>query len=119
MAEHENAAPAISYRVLFPERKEQYVQAVADKVSYGGMLIRCSEKLKVGSLVEIELGDAEARPGKLKLLAEVKWTQPIAGTRLYSTGVFYLLPTAGRMFQLFMERNLRSIEKIKQSSPEK
>jgi hypothetical protein len=66
--------------------------------------------------LELELGGTEECTGKHKLLAEVKWTQPVAGARFYSKGVFYLLPTAGRMSQLFMDRNLRSIEKIKQSS---
>lgn len=106
---------AIAYRILFPERRESYHEAEAEKISYGGMLVRTVEKLAIGSLLEIEISMGRKGKDKLKLLGEVKWTRPVENERSYSTGVFYLLPTAGRMYRLFMAENRRALEDIKSS----
>ena len=79
------------------------------------MLIMSSRDLIVGSLIEIEvIVDGSRETEKLKLLAEVKWSQKKEGSDTFSAGVFYLLPTAGRMFQIFKEKNLHIIQDKKQ-----
>ncbi len=114
MGKEKNKPVEVSYRLLFPERQEHYVQAKADKISYGGMLIRSSRDLMVGSLIEIEVKVVSPQEAeKLKLLAEIKWSQKDESSESYSAGVFYLLPTAGRMFQLFKEKNRHIIQNKK------
>ncbi|MFH1438368.1 MAG: hypothetical protein ABIJ56_21850 [Pseudomonadota bacterium] len=112
MEKDKNKPVEVFYRVLFPERQEHYVQARAEKISYGGMLIMSSRDLMVESLIEIEMiVDASEEAEKLKLLAEVKWSKKDESSGTFSAGVFFLLPTAGRMFQLFKEKNLNIIRK--------
>jgi len=106
---------ALAYRLLFPERQEAYSQAEAEKISYGGMLITAGEKLKVGSLVEIELRTGPEGKARLKLLGEVKWVKAAEGRDAFSTAVFYLIPTAGRMFDLFMAVNREAVDDIRAS----
>jgi len=113
MIKNENTHTRISYRILFPERQEVYIEAEAENISYGGMLIRTGEKLKVGSLIEIDLKGEDEESEKLKLLGEVKWIKEVPGAEIFSAGIFYLLPTAGRMFELFKRKNLHYIEDIK------
>jgi hypothetical protein len=114
--ERKQSAPVkISYRVLFPERKENYIRAEAARISYGGMLITTREKLAVGCLLEIALRvDPEAKE-KLKLLGEVRWIKEGAARDTWSAAVFYLLPTAGRMFDLFRFVNREAIEDVYRS----
>jgi Tfp pilus assembly protein PilZ len=105
----------ISYRVLFPERKETYTRAEAARISYGGMLINTREKLEIGCLVEIALRVDPGKKEKLKLLGEVRWIKEGAGRDTWAAAVFYLLPTAGRMFELFRFVNREAIEDVYRS----
>lgn len=114
--EKKQTAPArISYRVLFPERKESYIRAEAARIGYGGMLITTKERLEIGCLIEIALRVDPESKEKLKLLGEVKWIKEGAVRDTWSAAVFYLLPTAGRMFELFRFVNREAIEDVVRS----
>jgi len=103
---------AVSYRLLFPERQEKLAGALAERVSYGGLLLRAREPLAVGSLLEVEIGSGQAGAETgLKLIGEVKWLEAHEDGEHFLAGVFFLLPTAGRMFELFMLRNRDFVEK--------
>jgi len=115
MEKKQTAPVKISYRVLFPERKETYIRAEAARISYGGMLITTRERLKIGCLLEIALRVNPEIKEKLKLLGEVKWIKEGAAKDTWSVAVFYLLPTAGRMFELFRFINREAIEDVYRS----
>ncbi len=115
MEKKQTAPVKISYRVLFPERKESYIRAEAARIGYGGMLITTKERLKIGCLIEIALRIDPESKEKLKLLGEVKWIKEGAARDTWSVAVFYLLPTAGRMFELFRFVNREAIEDVVRS----
>lgn len=115
MEKKQTAPVKISYRVLFPERNESYIRAEAARISYGGMLITTRERLKIGCLIEIALRVDPGKKEKLKLLGEVRWIKEGATRDTWSVAVLFLLPTAGRMFELFRFVNREAIEDVYRS----
>ncbi len=88
----------VTFHSLVP-RADSPVPGRAVRLSFSGAVIEAGDLPQLGAVVELRLPVGQGKDG-LGMFAEVKWlSSPSAGgPGLF--GVFYLLPTAGRMLEL-------------------
>jgi len=97
--------------MLFPEKKENPENGLVERMGYGGVLLRVKQKLEPESILELEfeLESMNSKLERVKFLGEVRWVKSVENDE-YLIGVRFLLPSGGRMFKIFLSRNLHKIK---------
>lgn len=83
----------LEYALITAGDSSQARSVVVD-VSLGGLQVRSRHRFPSGSRVTLSIGQLSAPP--LDLMAEVRYSEPIPDTDLFSTGFRILIPEASQ-----------------------
>lgn len=86
----------LEYALISGDAVPQARSVVVD-VSLGGLQVRSRQRFERGSRLTLHIGQLNSTP--LEVLAEVRYSEPIPDTDLYSTGFRILMPEASARIQ--------------------
>lgn len=81
----------LEYALISGDAVPQARSVVVD-VSLGGLQVRSRQRFERGARLQLNIGQLNSTP--LEVLAEVRYSEPISDTDLYSTGFRILMPEA-------------------------
>lgn len=82
----------LEYALITTGEEAPQARSVVVDVSLGGLQVRSRQRFLPGSRATLSIGQLNASP--LEMVAEVRYSEPIPETDLYSTGFRILAPEA-------------------------